>query len=214
MRMQEIKKFQQSLNHARNKESQEYNKWYGITTYILFFFSFSVLGYIWEEGLHFYQTGEFVKRGTLYGPWLPIYGSGGVLVLLLLRKIFKNPVSTFFLTMFIAAVLEYGTSYVLELLKGVRWWDYSGYFMNLNGRICLEGTVLFGLGGCLIIYILAPRLGKIYNRLKLHIKIILCIILVIFFLVDMIYSFQNPNMGKGVTNQEVMEFTMVPERIL
>ena len=90
-------------------------------------------------------------------PGCPFTGQGGVLVLILLKKVRERPVVTFFLTMLICGCVEYATSWVLEMIHhGVRWWDYSGYFLNLNGRVCAEGLLIFGLGGCGFIYILAP----------------------------------------------------------
>lgn len=195
----DVKEFEQSLHKENAKELQYFEKRYGINSYILFFFTFSFMGWLWEVGLHFVQTGDFVKRGVLYGPWLPIYGSGGVLVLILLRKVFKNPIVTFCLTMILSSLMEYSTSWFLEMKNGVRWWDYSGYFMNLNGRICLEGAVVFGIGGCLIVYIVAPGLDMLYKKIKLNIKIVICIVFIVLFLIDQIYSFNHPNMGKGVT---------------
>ena len=163
------------------------------------------MGWLWEVGLHFVQTGDFVKRGVLYGPWLPIYGSGGVLVLLLLRKIFKSPIITFFLTMVISSLMEYVTSWVLEMRNGVRWWDYSGYFMNINGRICLQGAVVFGIAGCLIVYIIAPGLEMLYKKIRSEIKIVICVILIALIVADQIYSINCPNMGKGVTAAKRIE---------
>lgn len=195
----EVQKFEQSLHRDKGKERQYYDKWYGLLTYVLFFFTFSIMGWIWEVAVHFVQTGEFVKRGVLYGPWLPIYGSGGILVLILLRKVFKNAICTFFLTMMLSAIIEYSTSWALEKMNGVRWWDYSGYFMNLNGRICLEGIVVFGIGGCMIVYIVAPNLERIIKKINLNFKLILCTVLIAFFIVDAVYSIDHPNMGKGVT---------------
>lgn len=201
----EVQKFEQSLHREKSREHLGYDKWYGFITYILFFFTFSMMGWIWEVILHFVQTGEFVKRGVLYGPWLPIYGSGGVLVLILLRKVFKNAMTTFFLTMLLSGIIEYVTSWTLEMINGVRWWDYSGYFMNVNGRICLEGIVVFGLGGCLVVYFVAPALGNIYEKINKRIKIIICTVLIAIFLADAVYSIAHPNMGKGVTAQESIQ---------
>lgn len=59
-----------------------------VTVLILLFFVFSVAGWLWEVGLHLVQDGVFVKRGVLSGPWLPIYGTGGVLIMLVLRRFF------------------------------------------------------------------------------------------------------------------------------
>jgi len=204
----EVQEFEQSLHIVKAKERQYFEKWYGFTTYILFFFSFSIMGWLWEVGLHIVQTGEFVKRGVSYGPWLPIYGCGGVLVLLLLRKTFKTPIVTFFLTMLISSLMEYITSWVLEMRNGVRWWDYSGYFMNINGRICLQGAVVFGIGGCLIVYVVAPGLEMLYKKINLNIKIVICVVLVTLFMIDQIYSINHPNMGKGVTATKKIEIQM------
>ncbi len=106
-----------------------------------------------------------VNRGVLHGPWLPIYGAGGAAVLIILKKIREKPILTFFLTVVICGVMEYLTSFVLELMTGTRWWDYSGFLFNLNGRICLEGLIVFGLGGCAFIYVLAPMLDEFYQKI-------------------------------------------------
>jgi len=201
----EVQEFEQSLNIVKAKESQYFEKWYGVTTYILFFFTFSIMGWIWEVGLHVVQTGDFVKRGVLYGPWLPIYGTGGVLVLLLLRKILKNPIITFFLTMVISSLIEYFTSWFLEMRNGVRWWDYSGYFMNINGRICVQGAVVFGIGGCLVVYVIAPGLEILFKKISVKVKIAICSVLITLIVVDQIYSLNCPNMGKGVTSIKGIE---------
>ena len=201
----DVQEFEQTLHIVKIKERQYFEKWYGFTTYILFFFTFSIMGWIWEVGLHVVQTGDFVKRGVLYGPWLPIYGTGGVLVLLLLRKTFRSPIITFFFTMVISSVMEYFTSWVLETNTGVRWWDYSGYFMNINGRICLQGAVVFGIGGCLIVYIFAPGLEMLYKKIKSNIKFAICVVLISLIVADQMYSINYPNMGEGVTASKRIE---------
>lgn len=194
-----VQEIEHSLHNGIVKKSENSDKKYGLTNYILFFFTFSIGGWIWEVAQHFVRYGELVNRGTLWGPWLPIYGSGGVLVLLLLRKAFKNPVHTFFLTMILTSVLEYMTSLYLEIQTGERWWDYSGYFMNLNGRICLESAVIFGIGGCMIVYVAVPKLDIVYGKVPSRVKTIVCGVLLCLFLVDQIYSAKCPNMGEGVT---------------
>lgn len=88
----------------------------------------------------------------MFGPWLPIYGVGGVMLLVCLKPFRKNKLVTFILSMILCAILEYGTAWYLETFKQMKWWDYSGYFLTLQGRICLEGIVVFGIGG-LRIYI-------------------------------------------------------------
>lgn len=186
---------------------------YGITGIVLLFFIFSFAGWCWEVGLHMVQSGEFVNRGVFHGPWLPIYGSGGVLVLILLKKLRDRPVATFFMTVLICGVVEYATSWGLEQLYGVRWWDYSGYFLQLNGRICAEGLLVFGLGGCAFIYILAPlTMERGIRKLSMDIRILLCVVLLVLFAVDFWYSREAPNSGKGISGQT--EGTIQTERSL
>lgn len=172
---------------------------YSISSLILLFFSFSFIGWVWEVAYTAFTDGIIVNRGTLSGPWLPIYGSGGVLLLILLKRWMNKPVKTFFLAIVICGVLEYSTSWLLETIYHTKWWDYTGYLLNLNGRICFEGLLVFGLGGCLMIYSLAPMLDDLFAKIPKHIKMYLCIILCTVFIIDTASSFVNPNMGKGVT---------------
>ncbi len=177
----------------------DYNKNYKLDNLILFFFTFSFIGYIWEVLLHFVNTGNFANRGTLFGPWLPIYGTGGVLILGLLEKYKKSPYKLFFGSVLISGIVEYFTSWYLEFFKGLRWWDYKGYFLNINGRICLEGLLVFGIGGYAITYFIVPILDNLYNKINKKNKLIIIIILVSLFSFDFVNSHYHPNIGKGIT---------------
>lgn len=179
----------------------DYRRNYSIYSLVLLFFSFSIIGWLWEVSLHLSADG-FVNRGVLHGPWLPIYGTGGVLILVLLKKYRENPMLTFLLTVVICGVVEYATSYYLEVTKGAKWWDYSGYLLNLNGRICAEGLLVFGLGGCGFIYFAAPLLDSLYEKIPVKIQRYLCLLLLAGLLGDVLYSYQYPNMGKGITDYD------------
>lgn len=184
-------------------ETIHYLRHYSIWSIILLFFIFSVIGWTWEVSLHLVTDGEFVNRGVLHGPWLPIYGAGGVLILMLLNRLRKRPVLEFVGIVVLCGCVEYTTSLVLEILHdGERWWDYSGYFLNLNGRICAEGLLVFGIGGIAIVYMLAPLLDNQIQRIRSWILIPLCLMLLTGFAVDNIYSAQYPNSGKGITDYE------------
>ena len=173
---------------------------YSILNYILLFFIFAFIGWCWEVLLHIVKDGEFINRGTMHGPWLPIYGSGGVLIILFLRRFAKKPALLFCSTFVLCGVLEYATSYVLELTKGIRWWDYSNYFLNINGRVCLEGLLIFSIGGFLFVYVAGPALDNLLNRIPKKIRITAAIILCTAFGADLVYSHYFPNTGKGITD--------------
>lgn len=177
----------------------DYNQNYSILSYIFMFFCTSIVGWIWEVSLHLFQYGSFVNRGTLHGPWLQIYGFGGIILLILLKKVRKNPVLTFILSMLVCGIIEYSTAWYLETFKHARWWDYDGFFLNIQGRVCLEALIAFGIGGILFIYFGAPLLQSIFKKIKPIYQKILCTTLVIIFSIDFIYSSIYPNMGEGVT---------------
>lgn len=188
------------INKTRKWLNIDYNKNYSLQTYILFFFTFAMAGWIWEVFLNLLTTGHFANRGTMFGPWLPIYGFGIVFILFILKPFRKKPLKFFILTIILCGLLEYSTAWYLETFKHMKWWDYTGYFLNLHGRICFEGLLVFGLGGAAITYFLAPILNNIYEKINPQIKITICIILIILFGADMIYSTMHPNIGEGITD--------------
>ena len=174
---------------------------YSIWSMIMLFFIFALIGWLWEVSLHLVSNGEFVNRGVLHGPWLPIYGTGGVLILVVLNKLRSKPLAEFCATIVLCGCVEYFTAWYLEATHdGQKWWDYSGYFLNLHGRICAEGLLVFGLGGMAIVYVAAPFLDNFLQKIKLQIIVPLCVALLTVFIADQIYSGKHPNTGKGITN--------------
>lgn len=97
------------------------------------------------------------KRGFLNGPLCPIYGHGALLVLVVLGQRWNNPISTFLIGMVLTSTVEYLTSYLMEKLFHMRWWDYSHHHFQLNGRICLLNSTLFGLACLVLRYVVHPR---------------------------------------------------------
>ena len=91
------------------------------------------------------------------------------------------------------------TSWILEKCFNLKWWDYQGYFMNLNGRVCLEGLLVFGLAGVLMTYFIAPFVDNLFRKIPDKTKKVICILLIILFVFDVCYSSGHPNVGDGVT---------------
>ncbi len=96
-------------------------------------------------------------------------------------------------------MLEYLTSYFLEFLWGIRWWDYSGHTLNLHGRVCLLGAMVFGLGGTALVCVLLPFYDKIYPRIPEKWRIVICLLLLGIFVADATYCAVRPNTGMGIT---------------
>ncbi len=198
--------------YTRNKkeETSNFMKKYSVLTLVLIFFIFAFIGWIWEVSLHLITTGQFINRGIMHGPWLPIYGSGGLLILTVLYKLRKKPVVQFFSAVVLCGIIEYFTAFFMELIHdGQKWWDYSGYFLNLHGRICAEGLLVFGLGGVAVVYLLAPMIDDQLAKVSKKILIPLAIALVSVFVVDNIYSSAHPNAGEGITSEPVVIFAPI-----
>lgn len=174
---------------------------YSLVNLIMMFFIFCFVGWVWEVGLAFISEDMFVNRGTLHGPWLPIYGTGGVIILVLLKKLREKPALEFVAAMVLCGCLEYFSSWYLEMTHdGQRWWDYTGYFLNINGRICAEGLLTFGLGGLTIVYLLAPALDNLLSRIDARKLGIVAAVLLVLYCADQVYSAQHPNVGAGITD--------------
>lgn len=154
----------------------------------ILFIIYSILGWSLEVLLSLYEHKRFINRGFLIGPYCPIYGAGSILLTLLLTNYENNIIILFILSMVICGILEYFVSFILEKIFKLRWWDYTNMKFNINGRICLETLVIFGIFGVLLIKITNPFLLNILNQFNSNFLVIIAIILMSIFIVDIIIS--------------------------
>lgn len=159
-----------------------------ISTYILLFFIYSFLGWCLEVGCKLISDHKFINRGFLIGPYCPIYGWGVLIMTILLNKYLSDPITLFIMIILCCSILEYFTSYFLEKIYHTRWWDYSKYTFNINGRICLETMIPFGIFGLLIMYKINPFFINTINKIPTNLTLILSIFLIIIFIIDNIIS--------------------------
>ncbi|MBR6329957.1 MAG: putative ABC transporter permease [Lachnospiraceae bacterium] len=153
---------------------------------ILYFVFYAFVGWIYEVSLCIFEAKiGFVNRGFLWLPILPVYGFGSLLFIQLYRLRKKKlpvgsfdmmPVVIFLIILVSTTVVELITSYILEAAIGGWLWDYTGYFMNFEGRISLKTSLRFGLGGMAIIYILHPLLRRALYSAPIKVLRLLCII--------------------------------------
>lgn len=124
-------------------------------------FCMPFLGWVCEDLYCGIPAKKFINRGFFYGPYCPIYGVGALLVLYPLLFVKDYPILVFILGVIITSTLEYITSWVMEILFKTRWWDYSKRFMNINGRVCLLNSTLFGIMSIVVVYIIHPVIQDI-----------------------------------------------------
>lgn len=168
-------------------------------TYFLLYFIYSIIGWFLEVGLAFYEHKKFVNRGFLIGPYCPIYGVGCLLLTILLSKYINEPGVIFAFSIFICATLEYLTSYLMEKIFKLRWWDYSNMKFNINGRICLETLIPFGIIGVLVVKYISPFLINTVNLINFNVLVIINIIILSILITDILISFNVVFNLKNVT---------------
>ena len=164
----------------------------------LLFLIYSIIGWLIEIIHIYHYTKKIANRGFLIGPYCPIYGVGAIILTFIFNHASDDLFGIFAKAMIVCALLEYTTSYIMEKLFNKRWWDYSNRKYNLNGRVCLENLVLFGIAGCLLVKITNPILNDFIMFLPDYIANAVSIISAIIFISDIITSFKIVNKLKTV----------------
>ena len=157
--------------------------------YFLVFIIYSILGWIIETCFCSFKQRKLVNRGFLIGPYCPIYGLGAIIIILTLSKYSNNPFILLGMSFLICSFLEYFASWLMEKIFNARWWDYSNAKMNLEGRVCLKNSILFGIGGTLTILVFQPTIEYLLSYLSIAMIEFSSIFLLIIFIIDNICSF-------------------------
>lgn len=155
---------------------------------IILFIIYSMIGWTMEVIFTLIEKKKFTNRGFMIGPWCPIYGTGCICLIILLDSCKNNPVVLFIRAIIICSIIEYMTSIIMEKIFKARWWDYSDKKFNLNGRICLETMIPFGILGLLVVYFVNPFIVNILDKIPVKTLNILGIILLLIFVADFIIS--------------------------
>ncbi len=164
----------------------------------LLFMIYSLIGWIVEIIDIYFYTKKIANRGFLIGPYCPIYGVGTTIMTFIFNHSSDDLFGIFAKAMIVCALLEYTTSYVMEKLFKKRWWDYSHRKYNLNGRVCLENLVLFGIAGCILVKFTNPFFNDLIMNLPSVIANTASIIIAVIFIADIIISFKIVNKLKNV----------------
>lgn len=156
--------------------------------YFLLFLIYSFIGWIMEICVTFYKSKKIINRGFLIGPYCPIYGYASIIMILYLNHYKDNPLTVFLLAVVICTFIEYIISYIMEKLFNARWWDYSNYKFNINGRVCLINAFFFGVLGTFLVYYANPFFENILLKINTNTLNTISLILMILFITDFIIS--------------------------
>ncbi len=174
--------------------------------YVLMFVTYSVLGYVAEVLYCSLLEHKLVNRGFLYGPWIPIYGFGGVVIHLAtinLQLASATCIHVFFTSMLSASCIEYFGSWCMEKCFDLKLWDYSARRFNLNGRVCLLNSTLFGFGGIILTYGVNEKLTIVVEGLSQDTLAWSSNFLLLLFTVDLVCSVNRLNrFREGISELE------------
>ena len=145
---------------------------------LFFFFIYAILGWCTEVIYAAVNSGKFVNRGFLNGPYCPIYGLGVITVVIALYPIRGNLLILFAGSVALTTALEFVTGYMLERIFNQKWWDYSDEHFNVKGYVCLRFSLLWGLACVLVVSVIHPGVVRFVDAIPRTVGIvILCVLL-------------------------------------
>ncbi len=151
-----------------------------------YFLIFSILG-LFIETIYCYATMGILesRKGLIWGPFCPVYGVSAAILILCLEPLKNKNVFCLFLYGFLAgSIAEYLLSYGLEAIYGMRFWDYTYTNLHLNGRICLQYSIYWGILAVILIKWIKPMLDKIIDKINPKVRNFLEIFIFIFLIID------------------------------
>lgn len=165
--------------------------YHALSLYILYFFVYSLFGWLWEVLYFAVRDHRFRNGGIVTVPLLPIYGVGAVALIALMQIHINNPFYVFVLSSIVASAVEFVGHWLIEVLFRAQLWDYRDRRFNLQGRICLENSLGFGILALGMLYVVQPWLENVLALLPTKFIVVIAVILLVIFLIDLTTSLRS-----------------------
>ncbi|HAZ05353.1 putative ABC transporter permease [Acetobacterium wieringae] len=162
--------------------------YYNLSLLFVYFFLYAIIGWMCEVVYCSIPEKKFINRGFLNGPYCPIYGVGALIIIMFLMPYVSDPILVFFIGIILTSTLEYVTSWGMEKLFHAKWWDYSDHKFNINGRVCLLNSFLFGLLCVILMYVVHPIVNDLVNSFSAFWIQVIATIAAVFFVSDLVES--------------------------
>lgn len=163
---------------------------YSIIQWLFFFYFYCFFGWIFESTYVSIKSRKFVNRGFMRGPFLPIYGSGAIMMLVVSMPFQDNIFLTYIAGCIGATALELVTGVAMEALFKVRYWDYSNQKFNYKGHICLSSTVAWGFLTIFMTEFLHRGVEKIVFVIPVTVVNVVTVIVTVYIIIDFTLSFK------------------------
>lgn len=164
---------------------------YTFSTWLFFFYFYCFLGWVWETCYVSVRKAMWVNRGFIHGPFLPIYGSGAIVVLLFTLNFRTNAELVFVVGMASATLLEYFTGAAMEKMFHVRYWDYTGKPLNLNGHICALSSFAWGLFSVALTLYMHNPIERFALSMNQNLLEVIVFLLTVYISIDMAESMRE-----------------------
>lgn len=164
---------------------------YTFSTWLFFFYFYCFLGWVWETCYVSVLKAKWVNRGFMRGPFLPIYGSGAIVVLIFTLPFRTNAGLVFVVGMVSATILEYFTGAAMERLFHVRYWDYSSQRLNLNGHICVTSSLAWGVFSVILTLYGHTPVERLASHMSTNVLEVIVFVLTVYISIDMAESIRE-----------------------
>lgn len=194
--MQKSKITKNETNTSDTNESNKISKkvkkgifGYSFWQILEYFIVYSILGYVIETLYGLLTKGVIESRQSmLYGPFCCIYGLGAICLLCIPKSAKKNNWTLFIAGFIIGSVVEYVVSWVGEVIFNIKWWDYSNFPLNINGRVCVYFSIFWGILTICLNKVINPTVDKVLGKIPIKVLNVLTVIIMVFMAFDFIIS--------------------------
>ena len=194
--MQKSKITKNETNTSDTNESNKISKkvkkgifGYSFRQMLEYFIVYSILGYVIETLYGLLTKGVIESRQSmLYGPFCCIYGLGAICLLCIPKSAKKNNWTLFIAGFIIGSVVEYVVSWVGEVIFNIKWWDYSNFPLNINGRVCVYFSIFWGILTICLNKVINPTVDKVLGKIPIKVLHVLTVIIMVFMAFDFIIS--------------------------
>ena len=157
-------------------------------SFVLIMFTYNFIGWFYESTLYsIVEQRRFMNRGYFLGPYCPIYGVVCMAGVYFLQDI-RSPIKVLVLAGLLVTAIEYITSYTLEKLFDARYWDYSEYPLNINGRVSVISSIFFGFTSLVVIKVAHPFMVEVVGKMSYDVREISAIAILAIFATDAILT--------------------------
>lgn len=160
-------------------------EWYQL---LFLFFIFCNIGWVIESSIESLYRKRFINRGFLNGPYIPIYGFGGMTILICCMPFQHNGFLVYIVGVLSCTALEFFVGWVMESIFQKQFWDYSMLKFTYKNRISLIPSLFWGLLSLFLVYVLYGPVDKLANFVSMEFAMVYDLIFAVVMLVDIIIS--------------------------